>query len=93
MLLDFISPAAVVDADVRIIDFSKTVAVEQPGKQQSENPYLKVAVAAMISPKDTFVYYRQLLDYIGRNLGRDVQFIQRKTYSEINELLGKVRLI
>ena len=77
------------DADVRIVDFSKTVAVEQPGKQQSENPYLKVAVAAMISPKDTFVYYRQLLDYIGRNLGRDVQFIQRKTYSEINELLGK----
>jgi phosphonate transport system substrate-binding protein len=60
-----------------------------PGKQQSENPYLKVAVAAMISPKDTFVYYRQLLDYIARNLGRDVQFIQRKTYGEINELLGK----
>ena len=77
------------DADVLIVDFSKTVAVEQPGKQQSENPYLKVAVAAMISPKDTFVYYRQLLDYIARNIGRDVQFIQRKTYGEINELLGK----
>jgi phosphonate transport system substrate-binding protein len=77
------------DADVRIVDFSKTVAVEKPGKQQSENPYLKVAVAAMISPKDTFVYYRQLLDYIARNIGRDVQFIQRKTYGEINELLGK----
>ena len=77
------------DADVRIVDFSKTVAVEQPGKQQSENPYLKVAVAAMISPKDTFVYYRQLLDFIARNIGRDVQFIQRKTYGEINELLGK----
>jgi phosphonate transport system substrate-binding protein len=77
------------DADVRIVDFSKTVAVEQPGKQQSENLYLKVAVAAMISPKDTFVHYRQLLDYIARNIGRDVQFIQRKTYAEINELLGK----
>ncbi len=77
------------DADVRIVDFSKTVSVEQPGKQQSENLYLKVAVASMISPKDTFVYYRQLLDYIARNIGRDVQFIQRKTYGEINELLGK----
>ena len=43
----------------------------------------------MISPKETFVYYRQLLDYIGRHLGRDVHFIQRKTYGEINELLGK----
>ena len=77
------------ETDIRVVDFSKTVVVEQPGKQLSENIYLKVAVAAMISPKDTFVYYRQLLDYIGRNLGRDVQFIQRKTYGEINELLGK----
>jgi phosphonate transport system substrate-binding protein len=78
LLLDSISLAAVA-----------MLMSGSPGKQQSENPYLKVAVAAMISPKDTFVYYRQLLDYIARNLGRDVQFIQRKTYGEINELLGK----
>jgi phosphonate transport system substrate-binding protein len=77
------------ETDIRVVDFSKTVVVEQPVKQPSENPAFRVAVAAMISPKDTFVYYRQLLDYIGRNLGRDVQFIQRKTYGEINELLGK----
>jgi len=77
------------ETDIRVVDFSKTVVVEQPGKQPSENPAFRVAVAAMISPKDTFVYYRQLLDYIGRNIGRDVQFIQRKTYGEINELLGK----
>ena len=65
------------ETENRVVDFSKTVVVDQPGRQQPENPYLKVAVAAMISPKDTFVYYRQLLDYIGLNLGRDVQFIQR----------------
>jgi len=76
------------ESDMRVVDFSKTVVVEQPGKKPSENPAFRVAVAAMISPKETFVYYRQLLDYIGSNLGRDVQFIQRKTYSEINELLG-----
>ena len=76
------------ETEVRVVDFSKTVVVEQPGKKPAEKPAFKVAVAAMISPKDTFVYYRQLLDYIGQNLGRDVQFIQRKTYGEINELLG-----
>ena len=80
------------DGDLRMVDFSKTVVVEQPGKIPSENPVFRVAVAAMISPKDTFVYYRQLLDYIGRNLDRDVQFIQRKTYGEINELLGKGKI-
>ncbi|MEJ2101800.1 MAG: phosphate/phosphite/phosphonate ABC transporter substrate-binding protein, partial [Desulfobacterales bacterium] len=77
------------DADVRVVDFSKTVIVEQPGKLLSDNPTFRVAVAAMVSPKETFVYYRQLLDYIASNLGRDIQLIQRKTYGEINELLGK----
>jgi hypothetical protein len=48
-----------------------------------------MAVAAMFSPKETFVCYRQLLDYIAGALGRDIQLIQRKTYGEINELLGK----
>jgi phosphonate transport system substrate-binding protein len=43
----------------------------------------------MISPKETFGYYRQILDYIGRHLGRPVHLIQRKTYAEINELFGK----
>jgi hypothetical protein len=48
----------------------------------------------MISPKETFVYYRQILDYIGTNLGKNVQLVQRKTYGEINELFGtKVKLI
>ena len=77
------------ETDARVVDFSKTVVIEQPGKQTPENPSFRMAVAAMISPKDTFVYYRQLLDYIGHRLGREVQFIQRKTYAEINELLGK----
>ncbi len=77
------------ETDIRVVDFSKTVVVEKPATQSPQNNHLKVAVAAMISPKETFVYYRQLLDYIGRHLGRDVHFIQRKTYGEINELLGK----
>ncbi|MDX1707550.1 MAG: phosphate/phosphite/phosphonate ABC transporter substrate-binding protein [Desulfobacterales bacterium] len=76
------------ETDVRIVDFTKTVDVEKPGKQPAQTPVFRMAIAAMISPKDTFVYYRQLLDYIGQHLGKDVQFIQRKTYGEINELLG-----
>jgi phosphonate transport system substrate-binding protein len=85
----FLLHACGYETDIRVVDFSKTVEIEKPGTQSPENNYLRVAVAAMISPKETFVYYRQLLDYIGHNLGRDVQFIQRKTYGEINELLGK----
>ena len=71
------------------VDLSKTIAVDRPGSQLSEKPYLKVAVAAMISPKDTFIYYRQFLDYLGDQLGRKTQLVQRKTYGEINALFKK----
>jgi phosphonate transport system substrate-binding protein len=76
------------DSDAVVVDFNKTIAVERPESQIPEMATFNVAVAAMISPKETFGYYRQLLDYIGEKLGREVQFIQRKTYGEINELLG-----
>ena len=69
-----------------VVDFSKTVAIDRPKSPAPESAQLKVAVAAIISPRETFVYYRQLLDYIGQKMGREIQFIQRKTYGEINEL-------
>jgi phosphonate transport system substrate-binding protein len=77
------------DTDVVVIDFSKTVDVERPGDRSTEDRSLRVAVAAMISPKETFIYYRQILDYIGGELDREIEFIQRKTYGEINELIGR----
>ena len=76
------------DSNTVVVDFAKTIAVDRPAGQIPEAATFNVAVAAMISPKETFGYYRQLLDYIGEKLGREVQFIQRKTYGEINELLG-----
>jgi len=48
----------------------------------------------MVSPKETFSNYRALLDYLGKKLDCKIQLIQRKTYTEINELFlkGKVDL-
>jgi phosphonate transport system substrate-binding protein len=43
----------------------------------------------MISPKETFVLYRQLLTYLGKKINTDLEFLQRKTYGEINELLRR----
>jgi len=48
---------------------------------------LRVAVAAVISPKATFDTYSPLLDYVARRLDRPVELLQRPTYAEINELL------
>jgi phosphonate transport system substrate-binding protein len=77
------------DSDAVVVDFSKTVAVERPISPEPGSARIRVAVAAIISPKETFVYYRQLLDYIGGKLGREIEIVQRKTYGEINELLAR----
>ncbi|MFI5329475.1 MAG: phosphate/phosphite/phosphonate ABC transporter substrate-binding protein [Desulfobaccales bacterium] len=77
------------DRDKTVVDFSRTVPVARPGERASPTPPLRVAVAAMISPKETFDLYRQLLAYLGSKLGKDLEFVQRKTYAEIDELLKK----
>jgi phosphonate transport system substrate-binding protein len=77
------------DGDYKQIDFSRTVAINHPNLRPAQQSVLRVAVAAMISPKETFIYYRELLDYIGRQSGHSVQLIQRKTYDEVNELFPK----
>ena len=76
----------------KTVDFSTTLSIEKPNLQTSASAELKVAVAAMISPKETFAYYQELLDYIGSKLNYDIQLIQRKTYGEVNELLYKGRI-
>ncbi len=48
---------------------------------------LRVAVAAVISPRATFDTYSPLLDYLARRLDRPVELLQRATYAEINELV------
>jgi phosphonate transport system substrate-binding protein len=77
------------DADYKLIDFSRTVAIAHPYAKADPEKALRVAVAAMISPKETFIYYREMLDYIGRHSGHSVQLIQRKTYDDVNALFPK----
>lgn len=77
------------DGDRVVVDFEKTVASARPRDTASRNPPLRVAVAAMISPRETFDLYRQLLEYLSRQTGQDLEFVQRRTYGEINELLRR----
>jgi len=76
------------EQDVTFIDFSQRVSVQQERPPVEENTLFRVAVGSMISPKETVGNYHQLLNYIAVRLGRRIQLVQRKTYSEINELIG-----
>jgi phosphonate transport system substrate-binding protein len=71
------------------VDFSKTLPEARPGPFSGAEGTLRGAVAAMISPRETFIHYQQLLVYLAKKSGKNLEFVQRKTYGEINELLGK----
>jgi phosphonate transport system substrate-binding protein len=77
-----------VESEVTFVDFSERVTVKRPGDISRDGPYFNVAVGSMISAQETAVHYHQLLDYIASKLDRQIQLIQRKTYGEINELIG-----
>jgi phosphonate transport system substrate-binding protein len=59
-----------------------------PVKEDAGVTPLRVAVAAVISPKGTLESYTPLLEYLGQKLQRPVQLVQRRTYVEINDLLA-----
>jgi len=80
------------DAGYTPVDFSNTVKAEESTSLDDKAHTLKVAVSAMISPKETFSTYRDLLGYIGDRLNYKIQLIQRKTYTEINELFLKQQI-
>ncbi len=79
-------------SDYSFVDFSKKINTSKQIQAPDSPPKLRVAVAAMISPKETIVYYEELLNYIGHELKYEIELIQRKTYSEVNKLFPK-RLI
>lgn len=58
-----------------------------PQAKSGEIKPLKVAIAAVISPQGLAESYAPLLEYLESALGRPVEVVQRRTYSEINDLL------
>jgi len=55
-------------------------------ESNSENIY-KAAISAMISPKETFVNYKELIDYLEIKINHKIELVQRKTYQEVNNLI------
>ena len=50
-------------------------------------PPLRIAVAAILSPRTTYHVYENLAAYLEERLGEPVEVTQRATYAETNELI------
>lgn len=68
-------------------------AQPQPAAAASPSvPVLRFSVAAVESPRDTFAAYSTLFERLGNRLGVRIEFVQRRTYREVNDLLASGRL-
>jgi phosphonate transport system substrate-binding protein len=61
-------------------------AVQEPGTVLNDSS-VKVAIASVVSPKESYEYYDEMIQYISQKLGGNVKIIQRRSYQEINELI------
>jgi phosphonate transport system substrate-binding protein len=75
------------DAGRLTVDFRPKLDLH-PQAQPPTGAVLNVAVASMISPRETFIHYQALLEYLAAGVDMRINLIQRKTYAEINDLLG-----
>lgn len=48
---------------------------------------LYVAISSMVSPQETFKLYEELIRYISDKLQKPIEFKQRRTYEEVNQLV------
>jgi len=60
--------------------------IETPKPAESDEK-LRIAIAAVISPKESFILYKELLDYISEEIGMPIQLVQRETYAEVNNMV------
>ena len=54
-----------------------------------EDEAVHVAIASISSPRESYRYYNELLDYIAAKIKIPVHSIQKSSYQEVNQLLGE----
>ncbi|MFO7999106.1 MAG: PhnD/SsuA/transferrin family substrate-binding protein [Bacteroidales bacterium] len=76
-------------AEVVEVDFSSPGGLPDDSGSDDTLAVLRVAIAPVISPRESFSYYHELFDYMGSRLNMKIEFRQRPSYEEVNEMLER----
>lgn len=58
-------------------------------KVQQADDTIRLGVGSIITPKEGYIFYRRLVDYLEKHLDMPVTVIDRGTYKEFNNLLAE----
>jgi phosphate/phosphite/phosphonate ABC transporter binding protein len=78
--------------DVKKVSLEESERIQVLPTPTKREESLKIAVSAMISPKETFNFYKEILTYLSQELSIPIQLVQRETYEEVNNLLKENEL-
>lgn len=67
------------------IDLTKTETITHETRVRSD--VVRIAVGGMITPREGFAYYRDFLDFVGKELGKTVEYVDAPSYEDINIML------
>lgn len=70
-----------------IVDFSNR-SVDSISTTAQNDEAIHVAIASMNSPKETFSYYHEFLQYVSEIIDIPIHYIQKESYDEVNKLLA-----
>lgn len=63
------------------------LSIVQEQDIREDDHSIKVAIASVVSPKESYANYEDMVQYIEDKLGLPVTIVQRRNYSEVNELI------
>jgi phosphonate transport system substrate-binding protein len=71
------------------ISFSEWVAVKPI---ETGNDTLRFAIASMVSAEETWVAYKELVDYVAEHVGVEASMVLRPSYSDVRGLLEEKKV-
>ena len=78
--------------DVKKISLQNSERIQTLPAPTERKEALRIAVSAMISPRETFDFYKEILAYLSQKISLPIQLVQRETYGEVNTLLKENKL-
>lgn len=86
LLLIFSGCIATKNIDTPIsVDLKKTENISYT----EADDVIRIGIGTMVSPKETLSVYNEIVNYIGKKLGKKTIIVQRPTYEQMNELVEK----
>lgn len=74
------------------VNLDKRVPAEATEKVALPKTQISLGIGSMITPKEGYIYYQRLVDYLEKKLATPVVTVDRGSYEEFNQLLKKGEL-